>query len=363
MEATEGHFNNAQDVKKVRKSPSSSPSPAWKTAVSGTFDERSIKLIGKGTFAEVFIATRKDGNGINALKVIPGTSSQARIHIEREISNGRDAVHENIVRLYDSVKAGDDFVLVLEYMPEGELFDVIELRGKLSDAQSKHIVRQVLTGLAYLHERGIAHRDVKPENILLSGEWPFYTAKLADLGLSRAFAHDQKMHTLCGSPEYCAPEVMDVPSGHLPDYDSAVDIWAIGVVAYVVLTGYLPFGDDNTVILFRRIREIDFTWPAVQVSFLAVAFVDHIFVTSSKRPAAKRALKHPWLSSRKEEPRVAAWERPRDEKKERRGKKKPPKKEKEIKKKTPKNEAPRETIPTGLQWKLQVLFGMKSKKR
>ncbi len=324
-------------LKKLRKSPSSAPSPTWKNDVEHKFEISSIKPIGKGNFAEVFFAKSKDG-GDYALKVIAVNKTSTAKYIQTEIDNGIKAVHANVVRLYESINTHRDVVvLVLEYMDVGELYRYIEENGPMDEPTAKHTIHQVFAALAYLHKNHVVHRDVKPENVLLSGKYPF-VAKLADLGLSRAFAHDQKMATLCGSPEYCAPEIMEVKSFGKGSYDEKVDIWAAGIVAFVALTAYMPFADDNIILLTKKIQSMTFTWPPhCDVSLAAKSFVNDLLTPVEIRPYANHVLKDAWfyLAELKPEPKKA----------------KEPLATEEIKKKVPR------TMQTRFRWKVSVLLG------
>lgn len=330
-------------LRSLRKSPSFCPSPTWRAEVSHKFHPDSISFIGKGNFAEVFIATSKSDDQLYALKVISVENANSLKFIQREINNGTKAIHKNIVRLYESISTSVDIILVLEYMEMGELYFYIEENGNLTESQANHILRQVFEGLSYLHKNKVVHRDVKPENVLLSGRPPF-VAKLADLGLSRAFSRDNKMNTLCGSPEYCAPEIMDVKSKNRDSYDEKIDVWAAGIVAYVALSGYMPFSDESIILLIRMIQLTRFKWPDdCMVSLVAKSFVETLLTPVDVRPSARDALDHEWFVQRTnhEGETLATDDSLRMGKKE---------------KKKKKNKKTNTTMPTGFRWGLSVLL-------
>jgi 5'-AMP-activated protein kinase catalytic alpha subunit len=139
--------------------------------------------------------------------------------------------------------------MVLEYVNGGELFEKIALKRKLSEKEGRKLFQQLMDAVSYCHEKGVYHRDLKPENVLVDAKG---NIKLSDFGLSAFTQHQRKdglLHTTCGSPNYIAPEVL-LNRG----YDGSMsDIWSCGVILYVMLTGNLPFDDDNMVVLYQKI--------------------------------------------------------------------------------------------------------------
>lgn len=119
--------------------------------------------------------------------------------------------------------------------------------GVFSEPQAAYLVKQVLSGVAYLHSKGIVHRDLKLENLLLHGELPKAVVKIADFGLSKVFSSNATLSTVCGSPLYMAPELLmlDQKSAYSP----AVDIWSVGVILFILLAGYSPFGTLLVVVI------------------------------------------------------------------------------------------------------------------
>ncbi|MBA0811481.1 hypothetical protein Gohar_003378, partial [Gossypium harknessii] len=147
--------------------------------------------------------------------------------------------------------------MVLEYATGGELFDKIASNGKLSEAEGRKFFQQLIDGVGYCHDKGVFHRDLKLENVLIDAKG---NIKISDFGLSALPQHigeDGLLHTTCGSPNYVAPEVLANRG-----YNGATsDIWSCGVILYVILTGYLPFDDRNLAVLYQKIFKGDTRIP------------------------------------------------------------------------------------------------------
>ncbi|KAG9149146.1 hypothetical protein Leryth_003146 [Lithospermum erythrorhizon] len=147
--------------------------------------------------------------------------------------------------------------MVLQYVNGGELYDKIELKGKLSEAEGRRLFQQLIDGISYCHNRGVVHRDLKLENVLVDAEG---NIRITDFGLSALphhFGDDGLLHTTCGSPNYVAPEILSNRG-----YNGATsDIWSCGVILYVILTGYLPFDHSNLAVLYQKIFKGDVQIP------------------------------------------------------------------------------------------------------
>ncbi|XP_070058068.1 CBL-interacting serine/threonine-protein kinase 1-like isoform X2 [Nicotiana tomentosiformis] len=147
--------------------------------------------------------------------------------------------------------------MVLEYVNGGELFDRIASKGKLKEAQGRKLFQQLIDGVSYCHDKGVFHRDLKLENVLIDSKG---NIKITDFGLSalpQQFWSDGLLHTTCGSPNYVAPEILSNKG-----YDGATsDTWSCGVILYVILTGQLPFDDKNLAILYKKIFKGDVHIP------------------------------------------------------------------------------------------------------
>jgi len=183
-------------------------------------------------------------------------------------------------------------------MRGGELYEEIVRRKSFTEKDASYVMKQLLQALKYLHEKGIVHRDLKLENLLLV-EPNKLDIKLADFGLSKIIK-GQALTTACGTPFYVAPDIL-MGDG----YNSAVDLWAAGVLLYVLLSGRLPFAADSDADLFKAILECDLVWKSPQfdnVSDEAKSLIKHLIVkTPEKRYTADEALKHPFISGQARE--------------------------------------------------------------
>ena len=178
------------------------------------------------------------------------------------------------------------------------MFDRIVDKGHFDEETSRFVTRQLLEALQYLHENGIAHRDIKPENILLA-EPDSYVVKLSDFGLSRMYDEGSFMRTMCGTPAYVAPEVLlSMGSG---GYTNAADVWSVGVLLYIMLSGHHPFDISTNKVtdLYDSIKKGNFTFPRSlfgNVSPAAIEFIKKMMtVDPDKRVTAAEALHDPWL--------------------------------------------------------------------
>lgn len=257
------------------------------------------KLIGRGAYSEVFIARDKQRNELCAVKVLERSNGEHAKLIDRELAVLRMLNHANIVQIYDIFDSARETYVVMEYLAGGELLDLITESDHLSERNSKHVIREVLQAIQYLHARGIVHRDVKPENILcVNRAWPL-RVKLTDFGLSKlvglpqADGSERVMRSQCGTAYYLAPEI----ANNTP-YSKPVDLWACGVVLYVMLAGKFPFYGDTDEKFMRRLRAgvkfPDKEWAAVSsdAKSLVRGLLDP---KPDSRLTALQALQHRWL--------------------------------------------------------------------
>jgi len=216
------------------------------------------KTLGIGSFSKVKLAKHKRSGEQVAIKILNRKKLQsmdmgAKVRREIEILSGFQ--HPHIIRLYEVIETQTDIYCVMEYVPNGELFEYIVAKGRLHESEARSIFQQIVSGVAYCHLHMVVHRDLKPENLLMDGE---DRIKIADFGLSNAMRDGKFLKTSCGSPNYAAPEVI---SGQLyagPE----VDVWSCGVILYAILCGSLPFDDENIRNLFRKIKGGIYTIPS-----------------------------------------------------------------------------------------------------
>jgi len=252
------------------------------------------KEIGRGAFSTVREGTNKSNNQRVAVKIIRTKFIKNKL-LMREIEIMKKVGdHPNILKLYDVYETKKHLYLVLELVTGGELFDKIVARGEYSEKDASGIVQQIISAVGHLHTNGIAHRDLKPQNLLCAGP-DGDDIRVADFGLSKIFGEGEYLETCCGSPEYVAPEVLECKP-----YDKACDLWSVGVITYILLTGCFPFWDKNNAVLYEKIRKVEYGWPEnAEISPEAKHLIQHLIEKDpSKRYTAEQALLHPWVTGK-----------------------------------------------------------------
>ncbi|XP_057806128.1 CBL-interacting serine/threonine-protein kinase 1-like isoform X1 [Salvia miltiorrhiza] len=218
------------------------------------------RTLGEGNFGKVKYARNVESGESFAIKILEKNrivDLNITDQIKREIGTLKLLKHPNVVRLHEVLASKAKIYMVLEYVNGGELFDRIASRGKYSEAQGRKLFQQLIDGVTYCHNKGVYHRDLKLENVLIDESG---LIKITDFGLSalpQHFRDDGLLHTTCGSPNYVAPEILSNKG-----YDGATsDTWSCGVILYVILTGYLPFDDRNLAVLYQKIFKGDAQIP------------------------------------------------------------------------------------------------------
>lgn len=253
------------------------------------------EVIGTGNFSQVHTATHRETGEKVAIKVIEkGSIDESRLETEIEIL--KRVEHPSIIQLKGIYESSNKLYLVMELVTGGELFDKIVEIGSYSEGTARSMVRQIVKAVKYLHENGIAHRDLKPTNLLLKSP-EGNDIKIADFGLSKILGPDTMMQTACGTPIYVAPEVLKGEG-----YGEEVDLWSVGVIMYIMLCGFPPFYDDgdNMGQLFEQIMEGDFDFPDpywTDISDAAQDLIENLLVVEVEdRYTADQALAHEWLT-------------------------------------------------------------------
>ncbi|OUC43292.1 kinase domain protein [Trichinella nativa] len=255
-----------------------------------------LLLLFRGAFSKVILAESKTRQGLLvAIKCIDKKLVKGKEEsMQNEINVLSRLRHPNIVRLIETFEDKSNYYLVMDLVTGGELFDRIVAKGSYSERDASNLIRQVLDAVNYLHMNDIVHRDIKPENLLYQSPDPDSKIMISDFGLSKSVESDV-MATACGTPGYVAPEVL----AQQP-YGKAVDVWSIGVIAYILLCGYPPFYDENDINLFAQIMrgEYEFDSPYWdEISESAKDFISHLMcVDPDHRYTCKEALAHPWIS-------------------------------------------------------------------
>ncbi|XP_070469830.1 serine/threonine-protein kinase H1 isoform X2 [Equus przewalskii] len=207
-------------------------------------------LIGRGSFSRVVRVEHRATRQPYAIKMIETKYREGREVCESELRVLRRVRHANIIQLVEVFETQERVYMVMELATGGELFDRIIAKGSFTERDATQVLQMVLDGVRYLHALGITHRDLKPENLLYYHPGTDSKIIITDFGLAsaRKKGDDCLMKTTCGTPEYIAPEVLV-----RKPYTNSVDMWALGVIAYILLSGTMPFEDDNRTRLYRQI--------------------------------------------------------------------------------------------------------------
>ncbi|KAL8236106.1 hypothetical protein R6Q59_017187 [Mikania micrantha] len=251
------------------------------------------KLLGHGTFAKVYHARNLETNQSVAIKVI----DKAKImeaglmnQIKREISVMRLVKHPNVVRLYEVMANKTNIYFAMEYIKGGELFDKVA-KGRLKEEAARKYFQQLISAVDFCHSRGVCHRDLKPENLLVDESG---NLKVSDFGLSAVSEsrwQDGLLHTMCGTPAYVAPEVINTKG-----YDGEkADIWSCGVILFVLLAAYLPFYDINLMTMYKKISKGVFKcpqWFSPEVKNLLIRILD---INPNTRITAAEIMENSWF--------------------------------------------------------------------
>ncbi|KAJ4896388.1 Protein kinase superfamily protein [Raphanus sativus] len=215
--------------------------------------------LGSGSFAVVWLAKHRSSGLEVAVKEIDKKklSPKVRDNLLKEISILSTIHHPNIIRFYEAIETGDRIFLVLEYCSGGDLAEYINLHGKVSEPVAKHFMRQLALGLQVLQEKHCIHRDLKPQNLLLSSKEVTPLLKIGDFGFARSLTPESMAETFCGSPLYMAPEII-----RNQKYDAKADLWSAGAILFQLVTGKPPFDGTNHIQLFQNIvRDTELKFP------------------------------------------------------------------------------------------------------
>ncbi|XP_032302732.1 death-associated protein kinase 2 isoform X4 [Coturnix japonica] len=268
--------------------------------------------LGSGQFA-IVKKCREISTGLEyAAKFIKKRQSRAsrrgvrREEIEREVDILQQTLHANIIKLHDIYENKTDVVLILELVSGGELFDFLAQKESLSEEEATRFIKQILDGVNYLHSKKIAHFDLKPENImLLDKNIPIPHIKLIDFGLAHKIEDGVEFKNIFGTPEFVAPEIVNYEPLGL-----AADMWSIGVITYILLSGASPFLGETKQETLANITAVNYEFDEEffsNTSDLAKDFIRKLLVKDPrKRLTIQEALSHPWITTHqlKEETKV-----------------------------------------------------------
>ncbi|XP_052463424.1 calcium/calmodulin-dependent protein kinase type II subunit beta isoform X12 [Carassius gibelio] len=273
---------------------------ATTTCTRFTDEFQLYEELGKGAFSIVRRCVKLCTGQEYAAKIINTKKLSARDHqkLEREARICRLLKHPNIVRLHDSISEEGFHYLLFDLVTGGELFEDIVAREYYSEADASHCIQQILEAVLHCHQMGVVHRDLKPENLLLASKCKNAAVKLADFGLAiEVQGEQQAWFGFAGTPGYLSPEVLRKEA-----YGKPVDIWACGVILYILLVGYPPFWDEDQHKLYQQIKAGAYDFPSPEwdtVTPEAKNLINQMLtINPAKRITAQEALKHPWVCQR-----------------------------------------------------------------
>lgn len=255
-------------------------------------------LIGEGTYGSVCTARHKRTGQERAVKSVARSKQVATTRVRQEASILKGLTHPNVIRLYETFDDNKYFHLVMPVCQGGELWQRIIEAGSFSEMLAAVVMQQIVSAVHYLHDQGVCHRDVKPENMMFASHGTIETnvLKIIDFGLACRCNPDKFMTTRVGTPYYMAPQVIRGV------YKKQSDIWSCGVIMYVLLCGYPPFDSDNELHIFRKAKEgkvIFYRRDWSHISKDARDLVRRMLtVSETERISPGEALSHSWVGQR-----------------------------------------------------------------
>ncbi|KAL1689585.1 Pkinase-domain-containing protein [Schizophyllum commune] len=246
------------------------------------------RVIGEGAYGKVRMGTHRLTQARVAIKQIPKAVSAT---LTREIHHHRQLHHPHITQMFEVIATENHIWIVTELCCGGELFDYLAEKGRLEENEARIIFGQLCLAVAYLHEKGIVHRDLKLENVLLDERC---RVKLGDFGFTREFERGNLMETFCGTTGYASPEMLQGRKYQGPE----VDVWSLGIILYTLLTGTLPFDDDDEGVMRDMIIRGEFEDPA-WLSLEARDLIKNVLQQDpTKRLTIPQILAHPWFTAK-----------------------------------------------------------------
>uniref|UniRef100_A0A8K9XY55 Maternal embryonic leucine zipper kinase n=1 Tax=Oncorhynchus mykiss TaxID=8022 RepID=A0A8K9XY55_ONCMY len=251
------------------------------------------ETIGSGGFAKVKLGRHILTGEKVAIKIMEKKELGEDLpRVKVEIEAMKSLSHQHVCRLYHVIETNTKIYMILEYCPGGELFDYIVAKDRLSEEETRVFFRQIVSALAYVHSQGYAHRDLKPENLLIDED---HNLKLIDFGLCAKpkGGLGYELMTCCGSPAYAAPELIQGKAY----IGSEADVWSMGVLLFALLCGYLPFDDDNCMVLYRKITRGSYNNPHWLSPGSILLLNQMMQVDPKHRVTIRQLLDHPWTMS------------------------------------------------------------------
>lgn len=259
--------------------------------------------IGVGSTSKCYKCVRKLTGAEYACKVIDKRQVELKFsglldQFFMEIDVLKSLRHPNIIRLEETFESADRIYIVMELMQGGELFDYVVEKGTLSEEEAATIVRKIVSAMAHMHGMNIIHRDLKPENLLLTSKGPAAEVKIIDFGLAKVVAQETVASSFLGTKGYLAPEMLQ-----RHDYNKAIDMWALGIIVFVLLCGCLPFDEDSSKIASEADARKKFTlrfpkWAANLSPSAKDLLKNLLEIDPQARYTASQALNHPWVTGK-----------------------------------------------------------------
>uniref|UniRef100_A0A8C4IXT2 Maternal embryonic leucine zipper kinase n=1 Tax=Dicentrarchus labrax TaxID=13489 RepID=A0A8C4IXT2_DICLA len=249
------------------------------------------ETIGSGGFAKVKLGRHILTGEKVAIKIMNKKDLGDDLpRVKVEIEAMKSLSHQHVCRLYHVIETSTQIFMVLEYCTGGELFDYIIAKDRLSEEETRVFFRQIVSAMAYVHSQGYAHRDLKPENLLIDED---HNLKLIDFGLCAKpkGGLNYELMTCCGSPAYAAPELIQGKAY----IGSEADVWSMGVLLFALLCGYLPFDDDNCMVLYRKIARGKYDNPRWLSPGSILLLNQMMQVDPKRRITVRQLLDHPWV--------------------------------------------------------------------
>jgi len=212
------------------------------------------KTIGEGSFGQVRLAIHKPTKQMRAVKILKKANINMK-SLVNEISILSKLSHPSIMQIFEIFEDKINIYIVSEYCKGGELFDIISEKGSFSEKEACIVMKQIMSGICYCHQKRIVHRDLKPENILMDGDSNDLSLKIIDWGCAKTIKKKERLHKADGTAYYIAPEVLK------GDYDEKCDIWSCGVIFYILLCGYPPFNAETDEEIFSAVLKGEFVFP------------------------------------------------------------------------------------------------------
>ena len=280
----------------------------WKKALTRVFIQsdfhvkfNAIKMIGKGSFARVYLVEDKETKAKFAVKAFSKeylmSQSKGRESLMNEIEIMSAVKHKNIMCLEELHESKNSIYLVLELLEGGELFNYISSKNCVDINHTRTVMKQTLLACDYLQGKNIMHRDLKPENILLKEKDKLEncTVKIVDFGLATVCDAPEYLFKRCGTPGYVAPEIINAPSNENVHYSAKCDVFSLGVIFYIMLTGKSPFDGKSfqEILNQNKLCKIDFKNPKLRKHAHVVELLQKMLeVNPAKRCSAKEAVQH-----------------------------------------------------------------------